>query len=76
MQDPLFLADLAFLTDMTQHLNKLNLKFQGKGHNIVNLYGYVNDFRSKLELFKTSLSRMIFLFFPNCKKYYTEMEIF
>ncbi|CAG9574819.1 unnamed protein product [Danaus chrysippus] len=29
MRDPQFLADLAFLTDMTQHLNELNLKLQG-----------------------------------------------
>lgn len=34
MQDPQFLADLAFLTDMTLHLNELSLKLQGKQHNI------------------------------------------
>ncbi|GFS68449.1 general transcription factor II-I repeat domain-containing protein 2 [Trichonephila clavipes] len=73
MQDPLFLADLAFLTDMTQHLNELNLKLQGKGHNIANLYEYGNGFRSKLKLFKTSLEQNNFSFFPSCKEHYTEM---
>lgn len=76
MQDPEFLADLAFLTDMTQHLNELNLKLQGKQHNIANLYGYVNGFKNKLILFKTSLEKSDFSFFPSCKEHYTEMGNF
>ncbi|XP_072389254.1 protein FAM200A-like [Diabrotica undecimpunctata] len=39
MEEANFLSDLAFLTDMTSHLNELNLKLQGKQHNIANLYG-------------------------------------
>lgn len=76
MRDPEFLADLAFLTDMTQHLNELNLKLQGKQHNIANLYGYVNGFKNKLILFKTSLEKYDFSFFPSCKEHYTEMRNF
>lgn len=76
MQDPQFLADLAFLTDVTQHLNELNLKLQGKNHNIANLYGHVNGFRSKLKLFKTSLQQNDFSFFPSCKEHYLEMKNF
>ncbi|GFT05237.1 general transcription factor II-I repeat domain-containing protein 2 [Trichonephila clavipes] len=76
MQDPLFLADLAFLTDMTQRLNELNLKLQGKGHKIANWYGYVNGFRSKRKLFKTSLEQNNFSWIPSCKEHYTEMENF
>lgn len=76
MRDPQFLADLAFLTDMTQHLNELNLKLQGKNHNIANLYGNVNGFRNKLKLFKTSLQQDDFSFFPSCKEHYLEMKNF
>ncbi|CAH1998494.1 unnamed protein product [Acanthoscelides obtectus] len=42
MADAQFLADLAFLTDMTSHLNELNLKLQGKQQNIANLFGHIN----------------------------------
>lgn len=37
-------------------------RIQGKQHNIANLYGCVNGFRSKLKLFKTSLENYEFSF--------------
>ncbi|CAH1978757.1 unnamed protein product [Acanthoscelides obtectus] len=43
MADAQFLADLAFLTDMTSHLNELNLKLQGKQQNIAKLFGHNSD---------------------------------
>ena len=46
-----FLCDLAFLTDMTNHLNVLNLYLQEKGQSISHLVGHVEGFRSKLVLF-------------------------
>jgi len=48
MEDTELLDDLAFLTDMTQHLNELNLKLQITQHTIANLYGFVNGFKCKL----------------------------
>ena len=50
-----FLCDLAFLTDMTNHLNGLNLNLQGKGQSISRLVGHVEGFRSKLVLFTNCL---------------------
>jgi len=70
MQDPIVLSELAFITDMTNHLNELNLKLQGKQQNIANLYSHLNGFKSKLKLFKSTLANNIFPFFPNCKEHF------
>ena len=36
-----WLSDLAFLTDITQHLSELNLKLQGKSQFVNKLFGHV-----------------------------------
>ncbi|KRZ18464.1 hypothetical protein T11_6483 [Trichinella zimbabwensis] len=41
----IFLSDLAFITDMTNHLNELNLKLLGKHQNIATLYDHLNGFK-------------------------------
>ncbi|CAH1969176.1 unnamed protein product [Acanthoscelides obtectus] len=52
MADAQFLADLAFLTDMTSHLNELNLKLQGIHQNIANLFGHINGCKEHFEEMK------------------------
>jgi hypothetical protein len=52
MLNPTFLCELAFLTDITKHMNYLNMKLQGKQQNVSNLFGHINGFRNKLKLFK------------------------
>lgn len=47
-----FLSELAPLTDITFHLNELNLNLQGKNQNITDLFGNLTEFCSKLELLK------------------------
>ena len=61
-----FLCDLAFLTDMTNHLNVLNLNLQGKGQSISHLVGHVEGFRSKLVLFTNCLQNNNLAHFPSC----------
>jgi hypothetical protein len=46
-----FLCALAFLTDITNHLNNLNLRLQGKQQNIAMLLGHVNCFARSLIYF-------------------------
>jgi len=41
-----FSEELAYLTDMTQHINELNLKLQGKDRTTADLVGHVKSFRS------------------------------
>lgn len=42
-----FYIELAFLTDFTQHLNQLNLKLQGRNHNIFELTSHIDCFIKK-----------------------------
>ena len=77
--DPDWLTDLAFLTDFTLHMNKLNLQLQGKEQFINRMYDYVSAFVNKLRLWETQQINSNFAHFPNlglCKpansdKYYT-----
>ncbi|GFV88735.1 general transcription factor II-I repeat domain-containing protein 2 [Trichonephila clavipes] len=42
----IWLMDLAFVVDITSHLNELNLQLQRKNQTIVELIGYVNTFKN------------------------------
>jgi hypothetical protein len=55
--NPTFLCELAFLMDITEHMNDLNMKLHVKQQNFSNLFGHVNGFRNKLKLFKTAIDR-------------------
>ncbi|XP_067932979.1 general transcription factor II-I repeat domain-containing protein 2B-like [Watersipora subatra] len=45
------LRDMAFLTDILAYLNDLNLKLQGEGRNVVELWQAVTSFKDKLHCF-------------------------
>lgn len=62
-------CDLIFLTDITLHINELNLKLQGKGKLICDLAQYIREFVSKLKLFVTQLKDYDFTHFDNMEKY-------
>ena len=55
LSDDKFIGTLAFLTDISDHLNMLNLKLQGKKQFISQLIGHIDGFHMKLVLFKASL---------------------
>ncbi|CAJ1057826.1 general transcription factor II-I repeat domain-containing protein 2-like [Xyrichtys novacula] len=46
---------VAFLTDITSHLNGLNLKLQGKNSTVCGLMTEVRAFQGKLELYKSDI---------------------
>ena len=50
LADATFQCNLAFLTDITHFLNKLNLKLQGKKQIITQMYDQVKSFKVKLHL--------------------------
>jgi len=64
LSDPSFLSDLAFLTDVTQHLNELNLKLQGSKQVITVMYDSVKSFRCKLSLWAKQLELNNLAHFP------------
>ena len=74
LQDVDFLKGLAFLTDITQHLNKLNLSLQGRNQTIASLCGFIDGFRKKLCLFKSNLQSNILSHFPSCDVISKEIE--
>uniref|UniRef100_A0A3Q3EJT1 SPIN-DOC-like zinc-finger domain-containing protein n=1 Tax=Labrus bergylta TaxID=56723 RepID=A0A3Q3EJT1_9LABR len=56
LRDTEFLFDMAFLADITSHLNHLNMQLQGRSQTPSDLYAHVNAFQSKLTLFKEDFS--------------------
>ena len=53
--DDTFVCNTAFLTDITRHLNSLNLKLQGKQRILPTMMSDVAAFQSKLNLFSQQL---------------------
>jgi hypothetical protein len=70
MLNSTFLCELAFPTDITKHMNDLNMKLQ----NVSNLFGHVHGFRKKLKLFKTAIERNDLTHFPCCKELAEELS--
>ncbi len=54
--DKKWLSDLAFLVDVTEMLNVLNVQFQGKDQIITQLFDHVRAFKQKLRLLRRHLS--------------------
>ena len=52
-----WLNNLAFLTDITQHLFHMNLKLQGKSQLVNKMFEHICALEKKLELFQVQLSR-------------------
>ena len=48
--DPTFTANLAFLTDLTNHLNMLNFSLQGPKKVITDMHDFVKSFICKMFL--------------------------
>lgn len=57
LSDPMWLADLGFLVDITTHLNVLNTSLQGPDAVISQLYSHIKAFGTKLKLFERHLSQ-------------------
>ena len=57
--------DSAFLTNLTEKLNNLNLELQGKEKHIMNMISSVNTFKSKLHLQSSRLQQCDLRNFPH-----------
>ena len=65
VNDEKFALEVAFLADITKHLNALNLKLQGKGKVLPVLVNDVSAFREKLTLYRQQLGASDFTHFPS-----------
>ena len=66
LSDVKFIGSLAFLIGISNHLNMVNVKLQGKKQFISQLVGHIEGFRKKLVLFKASLQKKDASHFPSC----------
>ncbi|XP_031746573.1 general transcription factor II-I repeat domain-containing protein 2B-like [Xenopus tropicalis] len=74
LTDVSFLTALAFLTDITQFLNSLNLNLQGRDQNVSQLYSHIAAFRNKLHLLKSFLAKNDLTHFESCCELFQEMK--
>ncbi len=71
-----FIFDLAFLVDLTQYLNDLNIKLQGRDHLITALYSHIKAFEVKLKLWGHQLNNKNYTHFETRKQVMREFEGF
>ncbi|XP_056138883.1 general transcription factor II-I repeat domain-containing protein 2-like [Lampris incognitus] len=64
LSDAEWLLDLAFLTDVTEKMNELNLQLQGKDKNLSDMISAVNAFSAKLSLYIQQVKNKRFQHFP------------
>jgi len=67
-----FLSELAFIIDLTSHLNNLNIKLQKANQTISQLVNHIDSFRRKLVLFKNHVESDTFHFYPSGQILFTE----
>uniref|UniRef100_A0A8C8VQ74 Uncharacterized protein n=1 Tax=Pelusios castaneus TaxID=367368 RepID=A0A8C8VQ74_9SAUR len=67
LQDAEWLSDLAFMADITEHLNWLNAKMQGRHKIVTDFYDSVRAFELKLQLWEKQLSNGNYAHFPTLK---------
>ncbi|XP_025089089.1 general transcription factor II-I repeat domain-containing protein 2-like [Pomacea canaliculata] len=74
LQEEKWKCELAFLCDITTHLNALNLQLQGRGHLITHLHDAVKAFQVKLVLWETQRNQCNLFHFPCCKTVMDEVS--
>ena len=62
-----WVSKLAFLVDLTSHLNILNLQLQGKKQLIHKMWKYVLAFETKLRLWECQLDKENYVHFSTLK---------
>ncbi|KAL0202287.1 hypothetical protein M9458_000305 [Cirrhinus mrigala] len=67
LDDPEWVRDLDFMVDVTEHLNVLNAKMQGRNKIVTEYYDCICAFEMKLDLWATQLSQGNPAHFPSLK---------
>uniref|UniRef100_A0A8K9XV45 SPIN-DOC-like zinc-finger domain-containing protein n=1 Tax=Oncorhynchus mykiss TaxID=8022 RepID=A0A8K9XV45_ONCMY len=67
LRDEMFLCEMAFLCDITSHLNAINLQLQGRDRVISDMYSTVKAFKTKLTLWETQMRKENLSHFPSCQ---------
>ncbi|KAK1338701.1 hypothetical protein QTO34_019358, partial [Cnephaeus nilssonii] len=64
LNDDKWVNTLMFFTDLSVHINELNLKLQGFGKSIDVMFGYIKAFESKVKIFKRDVETKTYKYFP------------
>uniref|UniRef100_A0A8K9Y6G0 SPIN-DOC-like zinc-finger domain-containing protein n=1 Tax=Oncorhynchus mykiss TaxID=8022 RepID=A0A8K9Y6G0_ONCMY len=67
LRDEMFLCEMAFLCDITSHLNAINLQLQGRDRVISDMHSTVKAFKTKLTLWETQMRKENLSHFPSCQ---------
>ncbi|KAI7811513.1 putative general transcription factor II-I repeat domain-containing protein 2A-like, partial [Triplophysa rosa] len=67
LENEKWLSDLAFMCDITEHLNNLNVKLQGRKQLITEMRDSVNAFQMKLRLWEGQMRQANLSHFPVCQ---------
>lgn len=67
LRDETFMCEMAFLCDITSHLNVMNLQLQGRGRVISDMCSTVTAFQTKLSLWETQMQKETLSHFPSCQ---------
>ncbi|MBN3299432.1 GT2D2 protein, partial [Amia calva] len=65
LSDESWLCDLAFLCDVTEHLNTLNMKLQGRKQVITEMHDSVKAFQLKLRLWEKQMQQGNLFYLPS-----------
>lgn len=63
-----WLQDLAFMVDITEHLNQLNVRLQGRNQAVTEFFRSIRAFEMKLTLWKTQVASGNLCHFPTLKE--------
>ncbi|XP_044306557.1 general transcription factor II-I repeat domain-containing protein 2-like isoform X2 [Varanus komodoensis] len=74
LYDRFWLVDLAFLADLMQELNSLNIELHRNNKHISGMIASVNSFKSKLRLWKSHLQIKSLLPFPSMRQVIGESD--
>ncbi|MBN3306723.1 SCND3 protein, partial [Amia calva] len=75
LQDESKMDIVAFLVDITSHLNELNVKLQGKNNSVCDLMTAVRSFQRKLEVFVALHTLTMFGATYSCEPSFSTMNI-
>lgn len=67
LENTAWLSDFAFFTDLLCHMNKLNVKLQGRNQFIYDIWGHLKGFKMQLVLFEKQLAKRDLSHFPRLK---------
>ncbi|XP_069470002.1 general transcription factor II-I repeat domain-containing protein 2A-like [Ambystoma mexicanum] len=70
LNDDKWVNTLMFFTDLSVHVNELNLKLQGFGKSIDVMFGYIKAFESKVKVFKRDVETKTYKYFPRVQKHF------